>query len=746
MNPLKKLTSKILGNKGKKKQLDPVSKILTVNAKIMTYGIGASVAFFVAIIVVILAVISYFLGFVQQMVEDVSRMAQAGCIFCSEADLERLKEEQFKSKIMIIEETFGEQVDGVVLASTVLFQGDYYEVIDSQYDTNYNEETYRDFWSQMKEGIRSLTYNEDDGYAGITTEEINLIDAATIVMVESNVDGKYNEDSYKHALTVNGFIEDPVRNSWICFTEGTRGVLETIWDSNPFVAAYNLLTQGTTDTIADNALQMVNTVDICTNGFIGGTYANIATIQDEDQKQREKEKIAQNIIDFAKFYRQLFPELATNNTAGSVCYYKVPYIDEEISNLKVQTIQCESGNVSGGPYDDISTEGLIDFENIYIPGVVYAEFGGADEETMKTQAVATRSYALTRHMPGANIGITLEDGQWVLRIRTCTSDQVFCHPVLGCHSITGSMQGTTSGGDTVYAGADDSGNYTRQPLADDNPIYERVEATKGEVAVDSSGTVVNTGFVSTDQNAWASMAAGGMNYKNIIINYYSDKGVSDVKSDCRGGGNGIYTTEQLEEYVQLSNAASVTRNHASVDLASSEYGSIEVFNQHIKDNVNNAGYGTRQAVVAAGVSFVGDYIRSTGKRIRYDQRNRQQPLNEGIVNDNLYLDCSGFAWWSLYNAGFKLPCYAQTDYMYFWARGAGYVSDIRSGQAGDYLLTKGKGHIMLIIGTYEDGYYVAHAAGWSVGVKIDKIPYSYLSGGYVVVNMEDYYNNSDNLR
>lgn len=439
-----------------------------------------------------------------------------------------------------------------------------------------------------------------------------------------------------------------------------------------------------------------------------------------------------------------------NNSAGSVCYYKVPYIDEEVYNLKVQTIQCEFGNKSGSKYDDIPGEGLIDFESVYLPGVVRAETGGADENTTKAQAVAARSFALTRHMPAANIGITLENGQWVLRIRTCTSDQVFCHPTLGCHSVTGSMQGTTSGGDTVYAGADDSGNYSgsnRAPLPEDSSIFSNVEATKGQVAVDSSGNIVNTGYVSTDQNAWASMSASGMDYKNIIIDHYKSKGVTDVVSDCRGGGgNGIYTTEQLEEYVQLSNAASVTRNHASVDLASSEYGSIEAFNQHIKDNVNNAGYGTRQAVVAAGVSFVGDYIRSTGKRIRYDQRNRQQPSNEGIVNDNLYLDCSGFAWWSLYNAGFKLPCFAQTDYMYFWARGAGYVSDIRSGQAGDYLLTKGKGHIMLIIGTYEDGYYVAHAAGWSVGVKIDKIPYSYLSGDYVVVNMEDYYNNSDNLR
>ena len=739
MNQLKKIAGKIFGKKGSKKTNTPIGKFIKAKLKIIKYAIVAGVTSFFAPIIVTLAVVAFFIGFVQENTDRIENLLRGGCLFCSNEELEEMKENQFYTKIRIIKQSGGDKIDDVVLASTILFLGQYNDMMDSLYDEDFDEE---DFGAKVTNLISSLSITGSEGYNGISQEQIDLLDAATIIMINSNVDGKYNEESYKKALASPGFGSD----NW--FINGATCIVNAVFDVNGILQkALPLISFVPSDgNLADKTIRFLNTIDICSEGFIGGAIDSVKEISDPDAKQRKKEQVAQEIIDFSKFYRSLFPELATNNTAGSVCYYKVPYIDEEISNLKVQTIQCESGNVSGGPYDDISTEGLIDFENIYIPGVVYAEFGGADEETMKTQAVATRSYALTRHMPGANIGITLEDGQWVLRIRTCTSDQVFCHPVLGCHSITGSMQGTTSGGDTVYAGADDSGNYTRQPLADDNPIYERVEATKGEVAVDSSGTVVNTGFVSTDQNAWASMAAGGMNYKNIIINYYSDKGVSDVKSDCRGGGNGIYTTEQLEEYVQLSNAASVTRNHASVDLASSEYGSIEVFNQHIKDNVNNAGYGTRQAVVAAGVSFVGDYIRSTGKRIRYDQRNRQQPSNEGIVNDNLYLDCSSFAWWSLYNAGFKLPCYAQTDYMYFWARGAGYVSDIRSGQAGDYLLTKGKGHIMLIIGTYEDGYYVAHAAGWSVGVKIDKIPYSYLSGGYVVVNMEDYYNNSDNLR
>lgn len=321
MNPLKKFANKFLnnGNSTKNKKTNTVDKILGAKAKIMKYGIIAGVAAFLVAIIAILAVVSYFLGFVQGMVEDASQFVEeagerisnsftTGCILCSTEDLEKIKEEQFQSRISVIKDVFGDQVDDVVLASTVLFQGDYYEVIDSQYDDNYNESEYTDFWNDMKNALRSFTDSSIDGYNGITSEEINLIDAATIVMVESNVDGKYNEDSYKHALTINGFVDDPIRNGMICFTEQTKNLLDTILDTNPFKMAYDVLTQGTRDSLPDNALRMVNTADICANGYIGGTFDHIATIQDENTKQVEKESIAQNIIDFAKFYRYLFPE------------------------------------------------------------------------------------------------------------------------------------------------------------------------------------------------------------------------------------------------------------------------------------------------------------------------------------------------------------------------------------------------------------------------------------------------------
>ena len=105
MNPLKKFANKFLnnGNSTKNKKTNTVDKILGAKAKIMKYGIIAGVAAFLVAIIAILAVVSYFLGFVQGMVEDASQFVEeagerisnsftTGCILCSTEDLEKIKQ------------------------------------------------------------------------------------------------------------------------------------------------------------------------------------------------------------------------------------------------------------------------------------------------------------------------------------------------------------------------------------------------------------------------------------------------------------------------------------------------------------------------------------------------------------------------------------------------------------------------------------------------------------------------------
>lgn len=205
------------------------------------------------------------------------------------------------------------------------------------------------------------------------------------------------------------------------------------------------------------------------------------------------------------------------------------------------------------------------------------------------------------------------------------------------------------------------------------------------------------------------------------------------------------TPEVLAEYYSLSEAAIVSPNVPATDLASTEYENVDGFNQYIKSQVENAGYGTRAGVVAAGVALIGDYIKATGKRLRYSQDGRQGENKEGIANSNFYLDCSSFAWWAVYNGGFKQPSYPQTGSQKTWAQGKGYLKSVDAGQAGDFLVNAG--HIVMIIGSYDNGYYCAEFKGKADGGLITKRDYSALSAsGYSLIDMEDYYNNADNVR
>lgn len=205
------------------------------------------------------------------------------------------------------------------------------------------------------------------------------------------------------------------------------------------------------------------------------------------------------------------------------------------------------------------------------------------------------------------------------------------------------------------------------------------------------------------------------------------------------------TPEVLAEYYNLSEAAIVSPNTPDIDLASTEYETIDGFNEYIKTQVNSAGYGTRAAVVAAGIALIGDYIKATGKRLRYSQDGRQGENQEGIAKTNFYLDCSSFAWWAVYNGGFKQPSYPQTGSQTTWAQGKGYLKSVDAGQAGDFLINSG--HIVMIIGSYDDGYYCAEFKGRAYGGLITQRSYSSLSlSGYSLIDMEDYYNNVDNVR
>lgn len=226
-----------------------------------------------------------------------------------------------------------------------------------------------------------------------------------------------------------------------------------------------------------------------------------------------------------------------------------------------------------------------------------------------------------------------------------------------------------------------------------------------------------------------------------------------------------FDNESLENMYTMSQAAVQSTNKPAIDLQDTQFKTVENFNQYIKDNVKNAGYGTRAGVVAAGLSLVGGYTFATGKRLRYQQAasvypeipyDRQASNVEGIVNDEFYLDCSSFVWWAVYNGGYQIPTnntgedvIANTWFQQNWAENNNAIGSLTEGKPGDFLVyNKGnQGHIVMIIGKYDAGYYVVEFSSWEEGAQINKRDFTSLeNSGYELINMDQYYDNSTNVR
>ena len=256
-------------------------------------------------------------------------------------------------------------------------------------------------------------------------------------------------------------------------------------------------------------------------------------------------------------------------TGDGVCSYNVD--GKSVSDIKVRLLNCEGDTPVEG-------EELIDFET-YITGVVYQETGDSSYEALKAQAVAARSYALKR--PGimnGGFGVTLkeENGQWILSLRSCTNDQVFCHPDKGCWSNRRGGQTSNSNPDdwpncTVHSGEDTSKTWHRGPLAEDSDVRKAVEETRGEVLVDDDGKIVNTDFLDTNQQYWDSLAKQGKDYLEILVADYGDQGAARTSSNCTASSstindadiNTLINLSQEEAWEQLI-GKSTSDSHPSI--------------------------------------------------------------------------------------------------------------------------------------------------------------------------------------
>lgn len=205
-----------------------------------------------------------------------------------------------------------------------------------------------------------------------------------------------------------------------------------------------------------------------------------------------------------------FEGKGSNGSCSNSCSYNIN--GESISEIQVRLI---NGKFSDSPGTPIEGEELVPFEK-YILGVVYGEVGsGAPDEVMKAQAIAARSYALTRGkaMNGAmGLGLHNEDGKWILTLRNSTEDQVYCDPDKGCSKINGANS-------TVYSDPDKYQKY-KGPLSADERIRSVVNEVSGKVVLDGSGNIVYTPYTNTNQNSWTKKASEGKDYTVMLREDY----------------------------------------------------------------------------------------------------------------------------------------------------------------------------------------------------------------------------------
>lgn len=259
--------------------------------------------------------------------------------------------------------------------------------------------------------------------------------------------------------------------------------------------------------------------------FIPSYYEEYLPSQEGEERTKKIEETAENIYWFYETYKNTV--LAQNSNTGKSCSYQMG--NDNISNLKVRLLQC--GSKEGQP---IEGEGLIDFED-YIAGVVYQEYGGGEVETLKAQAIAARNFALTRasRMGGAGgIKLELENGQWVLSIRSCTNDQAYCSIERGCWSDVAGGESSS----TIYQGYNPNKNWSRPPLSQQSETFQTqfrnaLETVRGQVMLDQNGDIMAVSYSGEFQLEFNRLAQQGYSYEEILKNRYGNPSVTGYRDE-----------------------------------------------------------------------------------------------------------------------------------------------------------------------------------------------------------------------
>lgn len=291
--------------------------------------------------------------------------------------------------------------------------------------------------------------------------------------------------------------------------------------------------------------------------FIGLVIASIGGADNDDEQEGAQESGREGYVDkeYAKGtryerYIKGYNESSTS-TSGTNCTYSIKGITNStdftsatninVSNLKVRlmygygttdTAMCD------GPYGKAMDEPLIDFED-YVMGVVYAEVsGGQNKAEAQAQAIAARSFAI--YTAVRNKKLINENGQWIIEIRNCVGDQVYCNVDKGCSRKKNDPHSRQNG--SVYTGVNNTTTY-KGPLAKNAKQRAWISEVNGVLAYNKKGYLLAMNYADGKQKKWKALGNQGLDYKQTLKGTYG--GIYEFTSNCSGSSNaatGDYTS------------------------------------------------------------------------------------------------------------------------------------------------------------------------------------------------------------
>lgn len=379
----------------------------------------------------------------------------------------------------------------------------------------------------------------------------------------------------------------------------------------------------------------------------------------------KKDAIVNETFEYIERYYALIGKKKDSCSSLGNCTYNIKgfYIsgsnikkEIDVNNLYVRLMQCGSynGHNAGGTWGEaLEDEELVPFEK-YVLGVAYQEIGtGVSEDAFKAQLIASRSYILARptQMESSTKWRKLEkeSGKWVLQVASCTADQVYCDPDKGCSAVDGDAQWKQ-----VHSGTS-HGTMIKGPLDADSKYRQYASDVQGEVLVNSQGYIVLTNYESKETNNFASMGRSGYDYKQILIQEYSQKypGAGELsiqKNDCGkcvSTGNYAKWKQYEGEWAQVALGNSGKTIKQIGCLATSL--AIQVAKSGVQTNISNFNPGTfveylngKEAFSSSGVLNSYDSVQYAAPDFKYQGyidvtgMSREEKLNaiKNIVNQS----------------------------------------------------------------------------------------------------------------